>query len=419
MTAAAAIGVGLRSRSMILMATFVGLVAFLWPFVVVPGRFGDATMAPLLFGALLILVLAIVFSELARGGIDAKAIAMLGVLSAIGAALRPLGAGTAGIELVFFTLVIAGRVFGPGFGFTLGCTTLFASALITGGVGPWMPYQMFGCAWVGLFAGLLPPATGRREVLMLATYGALAAYLYGLMINLSFWPFALDPHSGIAYLPGASTAVNLHRYVIFDATTSLGWDTGRAITNFVCILLVGSAMLATFRRASRRAAFGAPIRFDPHALNGTQAGSADAGDVPAGAHRAEMDQHLAIRPPGALLGIGDAALGTERPDQLPRPPEVGPGHGREEMVLDLGVESAEHESGEGATGQVPRGEHLAAEESQLVLAGQDGHAHVVGDEARPQVEAEQGLRDQDEDDGAERRQDEERRHEEDGGVHRQ
>jgi energy-coupling factor transport system substrate-specific component len=404
---------------MLLMATFVGLVAFLWPFVIAPGRFGDATMAPLLFGALLILVLAIVFSELAHGGIDAKAIAMLGVLTAIGAALRPLDAGTAGIEVVFFTLVIAGRVFGPGFGFALGCTTLFASALITGGVGPWMPYQMFGCAWVGLFAGLLPPATGRREVLMLATYGAISAYAFGLLINLSFWPFVLDPHSGIAYVPGASTAVNLHRYLIFDATTSLGWDTGRAITNFVCILLVGSAMLTTFRRASRRAAFDAPVQFDPGALAGTPTASADEGDGPACAHGAEMDEHLAIRPPGALLGIGDAALGTERPHQLPRPPEVGPGHVREEMVLDLGVEPAEHESGERPAGQVPRREHLTTEESQLVLAGQDGHAHVVGDEARPQVEAEEGLRDHDEDHGPDRRQDQERRYEEDGGVDRQ
>ena len=147
------------------MASFIGFVAFLWPFVVAPGTFGDAAMAPLMFGALLVLVLAVVFSEIADGGIDAKAIAMLGVLSAIGAALRPLGAGTAGVETIFFTLVIAGRVFGAGFGFALGCTTLFASALITGGVGPWMPYQMFGCAWVGLFAGLLPRVSGRREVL--------------------------------------------------------------------------------------------------------------------------------------------------------------------------------------------------------------------------------------------------------------
>ena len=260
--AAVAIQVGIRSRVTIVMASFLGFVAFLWPFVIAPGTFGDNAMAPLMFGVLLVLVLAVVFAEIADGGIDAKAIAMLGVLSAIGAALRPLGAGTAGIETVFFTLVIAGRVFGAGFGFALGCTTLFASALITGGVGPWMPYQMFGCAWVGLFAGLLPPARGKREILMLGLYGAASAYLFGFMLNLSFWPFALDPQSTIAYLPGAALATNVHRYLLFDASTSLGWDTGRAVTNLIFIVLVGPAMLATFRRASRRAAFEAPIVFE-------------------------------------------------------------------------------------------------------------------------------------------------------------
>jgi energy-coupling factor transport system substrate-specific component len=125
-----------------------------------------------------------------------------------------------------------------------------------------MPYQMFGCAWVGLLAGLLPPASGRREVLLLATYGALAGYVFGFLLNLSFWPFYLDPSSTIAYLPGGSLAVNVHRYLIFDATTSLGWDTGRAITTFGLILLVGPAMLATFRRAARRASFEAPIVFE-------------------------------------------------------------------------------------------------------------------------------------------------------------
>jgi energy-coupling factor transport system substrate-specific component len=282
--AAVAIRVGLRSRVVIIMASFIGFVAFFWPFVVAPHTFGDTAMAPLMFGALLILVVAIVFSEIADGGIDAKAIAMLGVLSALGAALRPLGAGTAGIETVFFTLVIAGRVFGAGFGFTLGCTTLFASALLTSGVGPWMPYQMFGCAWIGLFAGLLPPATGRREVIMLAVYGALAGYLFGFMLNLSFWPFAVDPHSTISYLPGASFVTNVRRYLVFDGTTSLGWDTGRAITDVVLILLVGPAMLATFRRASRRAAFEAPVVFE-------------GGDAQAQSSVASRDEHPASTPP--------------------------------------------------------------------------------------------------------------------------
>lgn len=259
------VAIRMRTRSSIaaILATFVGFVCFLWPFVVAPGKFGSAYTAPLMFGVLLLLVLAVVFAEVADGGIDSKALAMLGVLSAVNAGLRPLGAGTAGIETVFFMLIFAGRVFGPGFGFTLGCTSLFASAIITGGVGPWMPYQMFGCAWVGLGAGLLPPCRGRIEIAMLAAYGVLAGYFFGFMLNLQFWPFSVDPGSSIAYLPGAAFVTQWHRYLVFDATTSLGWDTGRAMTNLICIVLIGPAALATFRRAARRASFRAPVSFDP------------------------------------------------------------------------------------------------------------------------------------------------------------
>jgi energy-coupling factor transport system substrate-specific component len=114
-----------------------------------------------------------------------------------------------------------------------------------------------------LVAGLLPQLRGRAEIVLLAGYGALAGYMYGFLLNLSFWPFSLDPGSSIAYLPGAGFAEQWHRYLVFDATTSLGWDTGRAITTFVLIVLVGPAALATFRRASRRAAFQAAPVFVP------------------------------------------------------------------------------------------------------------------------------------------------------------
>lgn len=252
-----------RSALAVGVAALIGFVAICWPFVVAPDEFSSAWAPPLMFGVLLLLVLGVVLAEIADGGIDSKALAMLGVLSALGAALRPLGAGTAGIETVFFTVILAGRVFGPGFGFALGCTTLFSSALITGGVGPWLPYQMFSCAMVGTLAGLLPRVRGRAELLMLACFGALCGYVVGLVLNLSSWPFSVAPGSSIAYLPGASFTAQVHRYVVFDATTSLGWDTGRALTNLVLILLAGPAALATFRRAARRAAFDAPVRFGP------------------------------------------------------------------------------------------------------------------------------------------------------------
>jgi energy-coupling factor transport system substrate-specific component len=261
---AGAIHLGRRTTAALIVASCFAFLAFTWPFFVAPGSSVSAsTVAPILFGAALLLSLTIVLAQLADGGLDAKALALLGVLSALGAALRPLGAGTAGVELVFFILVLGGRALGPGFGFTLGCTTLFASALITGGVGPWLPYQMFGCACVGLGAGLLPRATGRREIAMLVAYGAVSAFAYGLLINLSFWPFALGEGTRLSYVPGAPVLVNLHRYLLFDATTSLGWDTGRAITNAVLLLLAGAPVLAALRRSARRASFGAPVIFLP------------------------------------------------------------------------------------------------------------------------------------------------------------
>lgn len=275
-----AIQLGPRTAVTIVLAAFLGFVAFFWPFAVSAASVPRGTVAPLLFGVLLLLVLAVLVAQLAEGGIDAKALAMLGVLAALDAALRPLGAGTAGIETVFFLLILAGRVFGPGFGFTLGCTSLFASAIITGGVGPWLPYQMFGSAFVGLAAGFLPRCRGRVEIALLAAYGAVSALAYGFLLNLSFWPYFTDQAS-TSYVPGAALGTNVAHYLLFDGTTSLGWDTGRAITNAVCILVLGPAILAALRRAHRRARFDAPGRFEAETTGeGQTIDSAPGSDLP-------------------------------------------------------------------------------------------------------------------------------------------
>jgi len=252
-----AIGFDGRAAITLGLASFAGAIAFGWPLLRVPvAGIGHGTDAPLVFLLLLPLLVVVVLAEISSGGIDSKALAMLGVLSAIGAALRPLGAGTAGIETTFFLLILSGRVFGPGFGFVLGSTTLFASALITGGVGPWLPFQMLAASWVGLGAGLLPPLRGRREIVLLAGYAAVAAMAFGLLMNLWFWPFVLGGDSAISYLPGAPIVENLHRLLLYSLATSMGWDVLRAITNVALILLLGPAVLAVLRRTARRAAFG-------------------------------------------------------------------------------------------------------------------------------------------------------------------
>lgn len=262
--ARAAVALRPRSAAALALASGAGLLAFLWPLVAsADSHLGQNADAPLVFALLLPLVLAVVLSEIAEGGLDVKAVAMLGVLSAVGAALRPLGAGTAGLETVFFLLVLGGRVFGPGFGFVLGSTTLFASALVTGGVGPWLPYQMLGAAWVGLGAGLLPRVRPRWEVPLLCAYGALAGLAYGLALDFSFWPFATGLDSHLSFVAGDPAWDNLRRFLVFSAATSLWWDVGRALTNVLLIAVTGRAVLGTLRRAARRAAFGVEAAFDP------------------------------------------------------------------------------------------------------------------------------------------------------------
>lgn len=258
----AAIPVTGRSAVVLALAAGISLLAFAWPLLVDPASsLADTDVAPLVFALVLPVVAAVVMAEISAGGLDAKTVAMLGVLSALGAAVRPLGAGAGGVETVFFLIILGGRVFGPGFGFILGSTTLVVSALITAGVGPWLPYQMLAASWVGLGAGLLPDLRGKVEVALLAGYGAVSSLLFGLLMNLSFWPFLLGPDTAFSFVAGDPVVDNLARFLSFAVATSLGWDLGRAVTTAVLLVVVGGIVLRALRRASARAAFDAPVKF--------------------------------------------------------------------------------------------------------------------------------------------------------------
>lgn len=245
------------TRWIIGIASLLGLMTLVWP-LLVHGT-GTVVQPPFVFLLLLPVVIAVVLAQLGHDGLDPRLLAVLGVLSAINAVLRGISAGTAGIELVFFLLILAGRVFGPAFGFVLGCTSLFASALLTAGVGPWLPYQMLVSAWIGCGAGLLPRATGRREIALLIGYGVAASYAYGLLLNLQGWPtlagVTVPGHDGnLSFDPSAGLGTNLLTFGRYTLLTSTGsWDTGRAVTTAIALGVLGPAVLTTLRRAAKRA----------------------------------------------------------------------------------------------------------------------------------------------------------------------
>ena len=259
--ARSALRVGRRGSVLLALTTLVGLAAFGWPLLVHVRAGADtahAADAPWIFVALVPLLLAIVVAEIADGAFDAKAIAMLGILAACTAALRVPSPGIDGFEPMWFLVIVSGRALGRGFGFVLGALSLFTSALLTGGIGPWLPFQMLAAAWMGFGAGCLPAARGRVELALVAAYAGVASLGYGLVTNFWFWPF-VGSATRLSYSPTASILANLHRFVLFDAATSLGFDIPRALTNMVLVVVLGTPILAALRRAARKAAFEAPV----------------------------------------------------------------------------------------------------------------------------------------------------------------
>ena len=243
-----------------------------WP--LLRPRSGRTTQVdpPFVFLALLPVVIVVVLAEVTEGGLDPRVLAVLGVL--VGGqrrAARALAPAPAGVELVFFLLILAGRVFGPGFGFVLGCTSLFASALLTAGVGPWLPYQMLvlGLGRDGRRAAAAPghrpgrdrDAGGVRRGGGVRLRAADEPLVAGRSCSASRCP----GHTGLAVRARRPAGRNLHRFLIYTLITSTGsFDTGRAITNAVAIVVLGPAVLTTLRRAARRAVVtGTTLSADP------------------------------------------------------------------------------------------------------------------------------------------------------------
>ena len=252
-----------RNTLVLAIASLFSIAGFIWPFFY-SGQ--DLPRTQLFFWIAILAATALVIFEVSSSGLDAKSVALLGVLAALISALRPLGAGAVGIEPMWFVLILSARVFGASFGFLLGIISMFTSALLTGGLGPWLGYQMFAAAWIGMAAGLLPKrVSGKSEIAMLLVFGALAAGVFGILMDLQFWPWALGSNTQLSYLPGGTIVENLSRFITFHFASAMAWDIPRAIFTCVLIAFTGPSVLSALRRTYTRAAFSTPVVFSERA----------------------------------------------------------------------------------------------------------------------------------------------------------
>lgn len=253
------------------LTTVLGIAAFLYPFWAPQLAAADtanrahASDAAWVLAAIVVVCFAVLLLEVQSQAVSARTIALIGVLVAINSVLRFVEVAIpmpGGFTPVFVLIVLGGYVFGARIGFLLGAMTLLVSSLVTGGLGPWLPYQMLTAGWVGMSAPLMRPlgrAAARAagptgEVIVLALFGAGWGFVYGAIMNIWFWPYATGP-AHLYWSAGIGLQETLRRYAMFYAVTSLVWDAAAAVGNALLIGLTGAAILRILRRFQSRFEF--------------------------------------------------------------------------------------------------------------------------------------------------------------------
>lgn len=256
------------SRALIVLVNALGFLAFMWPFVF-GDRLGNASRyAPYAWALVLPALLLVSAHVLLDRQRDIRQVTLMATLIALGTAVRPLGAGVAGLEPVWAIILLAGRALGARAGFLIGSLTMLVSAVLTGGVGPWLPYQMMVAAWVGALPALWPRLRGNLEFLFLTVLGAATGILTGALLNLWFWPVAIGLDPAISFDPSAGALVNLEHWLRYGLLTSFGFDIPRAVLTAVLLAFAAPSILPILRRANRRARV-VPLLSDSTASTGT------------------------------------------------------------------------------------------------------------------------------------------------------
>jgi energy-coupling factor transport system substrate-specific component len=251
-----------------LLTTLIGVTAFLYPFFLPElsqlegfAAAAHANDAPLLLGGLTVICVGVLLIEAQGVSSNARFVALLAILVAFNSALRFLEValpGPGGFTPIFFLIALGGYVYGAPFGFLLGALTLLVSAFITGGVGPWLPYQMITAGWVGLtapicrpFVNLLKGEGRRREIFILTLFGVTWGFLYGVIINIWFWPYSTGAAT-MYWQPGIGWRETLARYTVFYIATSAWWDLFGAMGNGFLMATFGLPVVRVLRRFRHR-----------------------------------------------------------------------------------------------------------------------------------------------------------------------
>jgi energy-coupling factor transport system substrate-specific component len=237
-----------------------GILLFIWPFLGL-GLPPEVPALAVTLGA----VASLGLMEAGARRLDSGRLALLAALAAIDAALRlAMVNGVGGFSPIFFLVLAAGYEFGASYGFLVGAFSLLVSALVTGGIGPWLPYETFAVGWVGASAGLAGSVVrrlradrrswlpGRLDLAVLVGVAIVTGFAYGALTDIWGWVAFYRGVENIGWTPGLPAVDTLAQFGRYYITTSVTWDAFRAIGDAIAVVALGTPVLMALGRLRAR-----------------------------------------------------------------------------------------------------------------------------------------------------------------------
>jgi energy-coupling factor transport system substrate-specific component len=169
--------------------------------------------------------------------LDARKVAAIAALSALGGVLRVPFAAIPGLQPTTFITAVAGYTLGPVNGFMVGGMAAFISNFFLG-QGPWTLWQMLGWGLCGVFFGVLKNIMKRDSILLFAIICGIWGYIFGIILDMWYIVAFIKPMNWGAIIAGIAA--------------SLSFDTIHSIGNVLFSLLLGKNFIKTLERFNKR-----------------------------------------------------------------------------------------------------------------------------------------------------------------------
>ncbi|MGE5474336.1 MAG: ECF transporter S component [Ignavibacteriales bacterium] len=186
---------------------------------------------------LIIIIIALGLFVYEKKNINNKQIALVSVMSALGALCRIPFAAIPNVQPTTFIVIVTGYSMGPLAGFVTGVLSAGISNFFLG-QGPWTPWQMIAWGLAGVTAGFISRLKINYNRIFFTIFCGMWGFFFGWIMNFWTWYSYTSPHS-------------LKGFLILCAA-SFWFDTMHSVGNIIFAWLFGGEFVSIVTRFKKK-----------------------------------------------------------------------------------------------------------------------------------------------------------------------